>query len=133
MMQLIPFYQMSASAGFPSPAEPYSESSLDIAMHLIKHPAATFFIRSSGDSMSPMISSGDILVVDRSLNPRPGDICIVSLNGGLYCKSVYADRTPIELRSYNPDSETITVDENSFESGGCEIWGVVSSIIRELN
>ena len=74
-------------AGFPSPADDYIESKLDLNEHLIRRPAATFFVRVSGDSMQGVgIYSGDLLVVDRSLEPKDGDIAIAVVNGELTVK-----------------------------------------------
>jgi len=66
-----PLFLVPVSAGFPSPADDYIENSLDLNKHLIKHPAATFFVRVKGDSMiNAGIHPGDILIVDRSLDTR---------------------------------------------------------------
>ena len=72
----------SVVAGFPSPAEQYLEPPLDLNELLVKRPAATYFVRVEGDSMSGAgISDGDLLVVDRSLRPADGDVIIASVDG----------------------------------------------------
>ena len=72
-----PLFMASVSAGFPSPAEGYIEGRLDLNRHLIKHPAATFFVRVAGDSMIDAgIHPGDILVVDRAVEPSDGRVVI---------------------------------------------------------
>ena len=74
-------------AGFPSPADDYIETMLDLNEYLIKHPAATFFVKASGESMvNAGIHSGDILIVDRSLEAVHGKIVIAALNGELTVK-----------------------------------------------
>ena len=77
----------SVVAGFPSPAEQYMEPPLDLNELLVKRPAATYFVRVSGDSMTGAgINDGDILVVDRSLRPADGDIIIACLDGDFTVK-----------------------------------------------
>ncbi|MBQ3975152.1 MAG: UV protection and mutation protein, partial [Lachnospiraceae bacterium] len=70
-----PLMATQVAAGFPSPAEQYVEAPLDLNELLVRRPAATFFVRAAGDSMSGAgISDGDLLVVDRSLRPADGDV-----------------------------------------------------------
>ncbi|KTD22492.1 SOS (error prone) mutagenesis protein UmuD (RumA) [Legionella londiniensis] len=71
----LPLYSSSVGAGFPSPADDYLECKLDLNAHLVKHPGATFFVRVAGDPMENAgIRSGDMLMVDRSLEPAHGKI-----------------------------------------------------------
>ena len=78
----------TVAAGFPSPAEQYLEPPLDLNELLVKRPAATFFVRVSGDSMiGAGIHDGDILVVDRSLRPVSGDVIIASVDGEFTVKT----------------------------------------------
>ncbi|HEU5406192.1 MAG TPA: translesion error-prone DNA polymerase V autoproteolytic subunit [Nitrospira sp.] len=77
-------------AGFPSPADDYLEGKLDITKHLVKHHAATFYVRVSGDSMIwASIHSRDLLVVDRSLEPKNGNVIVAALDGDLTVKCLY--------------------------------------------
>ena len=79
----------SVVAGFPSPAEQYLEPPLDLNELLVKRPAATYFVRVEGDSMSGAgISDGDLLVVDRSLRPADGDVIIASVDGDFTVKTL---------------------------------------------
>ena len=79
----------SVVAGFPSPAEQYLEPPLDLNELLVKRPAATYFVRVEGDSMSGAgISDGDLLVVDRSLRPADGDVIIASVDGEFTVKTL---------------------------------------------
>jgi DNA polymerase V len=83
----LPLYGHSVRAGFPSPADDYIEQSLDLTEHVIKHPAATYFVRAQGDSMVRAgIHNGDLLIVDRALAPVHGDIVVAALDGELTCK-----------------------------------------------
>ena len=81
------FYLSYVAAGFPSPADDYAEKSLSIDELLVKHPSATYLVRANGDSM---IKSGifdkDILIVDRAVEPKDGDIVIAGIDGELTCK-----------------------------------------------
>lgn len=75
----LPLYLAPVSAGFPSPAEDYLDRALDLNELLISNPAATFYVRASGDSMRDAgIQTGDILSADRVIEPRPGKIVIHS-------------------------------------------------------
>ena len=79
-----PLFMIPVEAGFPSPAEDYIEGELDLNKHLIKHPAATFFVRVAGDSMVDAgIHSGDILIVDRAIEPADKKVVIAVVNGDL--------------------------------------------------
>ena len=79
-----PLMQSCVMAGFPSPAEQYVEQALDLNELLVTHPAATFFVRAAGDSMvNAGILPGDILVVDRTLDPVNGNIVIAAVAGAV--------------------------------------------------
>jgi len=123
-----PLYLMAIKAGFPSPADDYVEKTLDLHEHLIRHPAATFFVRVSGDSMAPLITHGDILVVDRALTPYSGSIIIAAVNGEFTVKRL-VEQNGITLlvpenQSYEPIALTPEID--------CTVWGVVVHIIRTV-
>ena len=98
----------SVVAGFPSPAEQYLEPPLDLNELLVKRPAATYFVRVEGDSMSGAgITDGDLLVVDRSLRPADGDVIIASVDGDFTVKTYRRDADGIRLEPANPDYPTI--------------------------
>lgn len=122
-----PLFATSVPAGFPSPADDYIEGPLDLNRHLIKHPAASFFVRVSGDSMTAAgIRDGDLLVVDRSLEPRDGSIVIAALDGELTVKRIRLHGDRLELVPDNPDYATRTVQgESAFQ-----VWGVVVHAIH---
>jgi len=126
----LPFYGCRVSAGFPSPADDYIETYLDLNTHLVKHPAATFFLTASGDSMiNAGISSGDILVVDRSLDAVHGKIIIAAVDGELTVKRLYKQNGKIQLIPENPKYLPIEVGEGQ----DLVIWGVVTYILRCVN
>ena len=117
------------SAGFPSPADDYLDQKLDLNEHLVKHPAATFFVRAIGDSMlGAGIHSGDLLVVDRSLEATSGRIVIAALDGELTVKRLREQGETVYLLPENPNYETITVKAES----DFEIWGVVTAVVHAL-
>ena len=122
-------FVLSVSAGFPSPAEDYEEGPLDLNTHLIAHPAATFFVRVSGDSMKEAgIFSGDLLIVDRSLTPVSGKVIIAVLDGALTVKRLYQRGNTILLVPENSEYAAIPVkEEQQFE-----VWGVVTHVIHAV-
>jgi DNA polymerase V len=123
----VPLYGGTVRAGFPSPADDYIETMLDLNEYLIKHPAATFFVRASGDSMiNAGIHSGDILVVDRSLEAVHGKIVIAALNGELTVKRLVQNKGQLQLAAENPNFPPITITEE-FDM---VIWGVVTHVIH---
>ena len=116
-------------AGFPSPADDYIERSLDLNEHLIQHPAATLFIRVSGDSMvGEGIHSGDLLVVDRAKEAIDGSIVIADFDGELTVKRLRLRNGKITLESANPKYPALAV----LEGNELSIWGVVSHVIHAV-
>lgn len=124
----IPFFSTRVSAGFPSPADDYVERSFDLNELCIQHPAATYVVRVEGESMTGAgILPGDILVVDRSLRANHSDIVVASVYGELTVKELSL-RPTLQLVPHNPDFLVINIGEGS----DFEIFGVVSSVIRQL-
>ncbi|MBN1970097.1 MAG: translesion error-prone DNA polymerase V autoproteolytic subunit [Candidatus Delongbacteria bacterium] len=123
----LPLYNSSVQAGFPSPADDYIDKKLDLNEYLIKHPAATFFVRVAGDSMiNAGIHNNDILIVDRALNPCNGNIVIAVLDGELTVKRLKYEKSKVYLEPENPKYPVLEVyDESQFE-----IWGVVTNVIH---
>jgi DNA polymerase V len=125
-----PLYSSRVQAGFPSPADDYIEANLDLNNYLIKHPAATFFVRAEGQSMiGAHIQSGDLLIVDRSISPTHGKIVIAAIQGELTVKRLYHQQGKIQLHPENPEFPIIDITENS----DLIIWGVVTHIIHAAN
>ena len=124
-----PLYLERISAGFPSPADDYIETALDLNTYLVRNPAATFMVRVSGDSMSGAgISDGDILVVDRSEEPVPGKIVVAVLDGELTVKRLIRKDGQIFLAPENPRYRPIAVAAEQ----DLHVWGVVSGVVRRL-
>ena len=119
----------SVVAGFPSPAEQYLEPPLDLNAYLVKRPAATYFVRVEGESMvGAGIRDGDILVVDRSLDPRDGSVVIACVDGDFTVKTYRRDRKGVRLEPANPDFPTIT-----FEPGReLRLFGVVTACVHRF-
>lgn len=125
----LPLLLTHIQAGFPSPAESYSEKSLDLNELIIKHPAATFFVKVEGDSMIDAgIRSGDILVVDRALEVADNKIVIVQLNGEFTVKRIKKINQELYLVPENTSFKAIKVTEEM----NFEIWGVVSYVIHQV-
>lgn len=123
----VPYFLSSVSAGFPSPADDYIESKLDLNELLVNHPSSTFFIRANGNSMiGAGISQNDILVVDRSVEPTHNKIIIAVVDGDPTVKRLIRDKGKIFLVAENPEYEPIEIKEDT----QFEIWGVVTSIIH---
>lgn len=117
------------SAGFPSPADDFVENILDLNEYLIKHPAATFFVRVSGDSMENAgIFSGDLLVVDRSLEAKNDSVVIAYLNNEFTVKRVRKDKDVWYLIPENPNYKSIRITEDM----NFIVWGVVTNAIHKV-
>ena len=116
-------------AGFPSPAEQYVESPLDLNELLVKNPVATFFVRAEGDSMiNAGIQSGDILIVDRSIQPYDGAIVIAAVNNEFTVKYLRQKNNQTLLEAANPEYEPIVFNEGE----ELRIFGVVTSAIHQF-
>jgi DNA polymerase V len=124
----IPFYISKISAGFPSPADDHIHKKLDLNELVIKHPAATFFVRVEGESMRDAgIFHNDILVVDRALTPKNNDIIVCVINGDFAVKRFRRHNGHISLLAENPNYEPIEVaEEMEFQT-----WGVVTYVFRK--
>lgn len=120
-------YAMRVPAGFPSPAEDFLEGKLDLNEHLVRHPAATYFVRAEGESMKDVgIFCGDLLVIDRSIQPNSGDVVIAVVDGDLTVKRLMKAPNGWRLCAANPSFADIPLATN-----GCDIWGVVTHSVRQ--
>lgn len=125
---LVPLASGNVQAGFPSPAEDHLEKSLDLNEHLVRNPAATFFVRVEGDSMRDAgIHGGDILVVDRSLSPADKQIVVAMLDGDFTVKRMRRKNGRVFLEAENDAFPLIEISENQ----DLVIWGVVTFIIHQ--
>jgi DNA polymerase V len=122
---LRPLVVARISAGFPSPAEDWIEGRLDLNHHLIKHPAATFYMRVIGDSMNDEIREGDILVVDRAAEAEDGDIVIVRIFNDFTVKKLSLQDGKIWLLASNEAYQPIEItEEMDFEVWGKVLWSI---------
>ena len=122
-------FDATVPAGFPSPAADYEQDKLDLNKHLVSNPAATFFVKVAGDSMTGAgIHHGDLLVVDRSVEPRDKSVVIAVLNGELTVKRIRIRNRKITLEpeNHNYSAQEITPDT------AFEVWGVVTNVIHKL-
>ena len=125
----LPLYSCHVQAGFPSPADEHIETMLDLNEYLIQHPSSTFVVRATGDSMQGIgIFSGDLLVVDRSIEAQHGHIVIAVLDGQLTVKRLHQQPGDCQLLAENPDYPPIVMNEEQT----LQIWGVVVHTIRSL-
>ena len=123
----LPFYIHKVGAGFPSPANDYIEDDVDLNSHLIKNPPATFIIRVQGKSMNNVgIYDGDLLVVDRSINPKNLSNVIANVNEELVVKTFLKEKDKNYLSS---GLNKIELNENP----NVIIWGVVTYVIHKLH
>ncbi len=122
-----PLFLSPVSAGFPSPAEDSAEQYLDLNTFLIRNKSATFFCRVKGDSMKDVaINDGDILIVDRSIEPVPGQIVVAILDGDFTVKRMVRKGTRWELHAENDQYPPIAISENM----DFKVWGVVTYTIH---
>ena len=127
---LTPVFLDSVSAGFPSPATDYLEDDIDLNTHLIKNIPSTFIIRVQGKSMNNVgIYNDDLLVVDRSLDPKNFSTVIVNINEELVVKSFIKEKVQSFLTS---GSKKIKDKINLTENPEIFIWGVVTYVIHAL-
>jgi len=125
----LPLFGHKIAAGFPSPADDYVEDSIDLNQHLVRHKEATFFLRVKGDSMlGAGIHDGDLLVVDRALNPADGRVVIAVLDGELTVKRLGRKAGRVRLLPENPAYPVIEVNDEQ----DLVIWGVVTNVIHGL-
>lgn len=125
-----PIFSTKVSAGFPSPADDHQEKMLDLNAYLINNQPCTFFLIVSGDSMTGAgILHGDLLVVDKSLNPSNGQIIIAVLNGETTVKRLKINKkNVITLVPENSNYQELEINEEM----DFKIWGVVTSVIRKF-
>ncbi|MGC9512860.1 MAG: LexA family protein [Fidelibacterota bacterium] len=124
----LPFYESTVEAGFPSPADDYAELKLDLNKHLIRNPSATFYVRVRGHSMvNAGIYDGDMLIVDRSLEPKDGDVAVCVINGEFTVKRIKKSGQQIVLSPENPDFPEMSVTKDD----DFRIWGIVSYVIHK--
>jgi DNA polymerase V len=124
-----PLAGATVSAGFPSPAEDYMEAGIDLNRELIRNPGSTFFGRVKGTSMKDSgIDDGDVLVIDKSLEPANGSIAVCFLDGEFTVKRIRIEKDVVYLIPANNDYKPIAVTgSNDFM-----VWGIVTYVIKKM-
>ena len=116
-------------AGFPSPATDYMTQAIDLNKELVSHPAATFYGRVVGDSMIDAgVDEGDILVIDKSLEPQDGDMAVCFVDGEFTLKHLHFHGGGLTLRPANPRYPEIEISEGV----DFKMWGVVTYVIKKV-
>lgn len=125
----IPLAESTVHAGFPSPADDFLEGSLDLNSLVVKHPEATFFARVEGDSMKDEgITEGDILVVDKAVEPYDGCLAVAYIDGEFTLKRVRIEPDRILLVPANPKYPVIEIAAGQ----DFTVWGVVKWIVKQV-
>lgn len=122
-------FPASVAAGFPSPAEDHLVQRIDLMAQLIAHPQATFMLRVRGESMRDAgIFDGDVVLVDRAITPRSGQVVIAVVDGEFVCKTLWQRAGRMKLKAAN-----VTFPDISPQDGQhVEVWGVVVAAIKQF-
>ncbi|MBP1223495.1 LexA family protein [Flavobacterium sp. 1355] len=125
----LPFFDVGISAGFPSPADDFIELTIDLNREFIKHKDTTYFARVKGHSMKNVgITDGDLLIIDKSLEPQNNKIAVCQIDGEFTVKRIKIEKDIVWLIAENEDYEPIKVtSENNFM-----IWGIVIHSIKSF-
>ena len=116
-------------AGFPSPAEDHMVQRVDLMTQLIRHPQATYLLRVRGESMRDAgIFDNDVVMVDRAVTPRSGQVVVAVVDGEFVCKTLYQRAGRIKLRAANVTFPDITPKDGQT----LEVWGVVIAAIKQF-
>jgi len=125
----LPFADVGISTGFPSPADDFIELTIDLNKHLIKHKDSTFFAKVKGHSMKDAgIYDGDLLIIDKSLEPQDGKIAICQIDGEFTVKRIKKEKDIVWLVAENEDFKPIKVTEEN----ELLIWGIVIHSIKSF-
>lgn len=121
--------QSGIHAGFPSPATDYMTQAIDLNKELVRHPAATFYGRVVGDSMIDAgVDEGDILVIDKSLEPQEGDMAVCFVDGEFTLKYLRFHPGGLTLQPANDRYRSIEVGEDT----DFKVWGIVTYVIKNV-
>jgi len=124
----LPMLPFEVSAGFPSPALDFVDISIDLNKHLIDHPSATYYGRVQGESMKDAgINDGDLIIIDKSLEPSNGKIAVCYLDGEFTLKRILIKIDGLWLMPENEQYKPIKIEENN----NLVIWGIITYIIKK--
>jgi DNA polymerase V len=125
----IPFIKDGIKAGFPSPAADFDGAKISIDQLVIKNEAATFYAKASGNSMTGAgIDDGDILVIDRSIEPTNNKIAVCFIDGEFTVKRIKIEEDCVYLQAENPKYKSIKVTEDN----DLIIWGIVTYVVKKV-
>jgi len=125
----MPFFSGGIKAGFPSPAADFDGSKIDLNKVLVKNFEATFYAKASGTSMiGAGIDDGDIMVIDRSLEPRDGKIAICFIDGDFTVKRIKVEKDGVYLMPENKAFQPIKIEEEN----KLIVWGIVTYVIKSV-
>ncbi len=125
----IPYFDARVSAGFPSPADDYTELKLDLNKALVQNPTSTFYVRVKGTSMiNAGIDEGDMLVVDRSVNAKNNAIAVCVINGEFTVKRLTKNGKELYLVPENNQFKPIKITEEM----DFQVWGIVTFVIHKV-
>jgi DNA polymerase V len=124
----IPIFSDSVQAGFPSPAEDHLDLDLNLNDYLVQNPSATFCVKAIGESMKDAgIKSGDIMIVDKSLEPKNRSIVLAVIDGEFTVKRVNVNNDELYLMPENSNFSPIKITEEM----DFQVWGIVTYIIHK--
>ncbi|MFL0354786.1 LexA family protein [Xanthomarina sp. GH4-25] len=125
----LPYVVNGISAGFPSPADDFLDINIDLNKHLIKNPSTTFYGRVKGDSMNDAgIHDGDLLIIDKSLEPTNNKIAVCFIDGEFTVKRIKIEKDIVWLIAENKNYPPIKVTKDN----DLVIWGIVTTVIKQL-
>jgi len=123
----LPYADHGIQAGFPSPAQDYISDAIDLNAEVVRHPAATFYGRINGDSMiDEGIEDGDLIVIDRAIEPSDGDLAVCCVDGDFTLKRIRIEPDRVWLLPANETFDPIMITADSRFS----VWGVVTFVIK---
>ena len=125
----LPYISGGIKAGFPSPAADFDESKISLDQVLVKNREATFYAKANGSSMiGAGIDDGDVLVIDRSIEPQNNKIAVCFIDGEFTIKRIVVEKEGVYLMPENPNFLPIKVTEEN----ELVIWGIVTYVIKAL-
>lgn len=125
----LPYYSSGIKAGFPSPAADFDETKISLDKELVKNKEATFYARARGDSMTGAgIDDGDIMVIDRSLEPQNNKIAVCIIDGEFTVKRIKKEKDNLYLVPENDNYKPLKINA----ANELIIWGIVTYVIKKI-
>lgn len=125
----LPLVSSGISAGFPSPADDFLDLNIDLNKLIVKNPSTTFYGKVRGESMRDAgIFDGDLLVIDKSLEPTDGKIAVCFVDGEFTAKRIKIEKDVVWLVAENKDYKPIKVTKDN----ELVIWGIVTNVIKSF-